>query len=135
MPVSPFGFGFGFPFSPFPSYGYGFSVGINPIDIIILGGIAYGAFSLLTNRVAGNQWGLDDAEPSSLGSGVTVLKVNVALQVADRSSPTSILGQLDDIASRANVGSRAGLASLVSSTALALLRSSNDWVAAASEER
>jgi len=136
VPYSPFGgFGFGFPFSPFPTYGYGFGIGINPVDLIILGGLAYGAISLLNKGVSGSQWGLDEAEPSSLGTGVTVLKVQVALNVADRSSPDSILGQLDNIASGADVSSRAGLARLVSSTALALLRSSNDWVAAAAEDR
>ena len=56
-------------------------------------------------------------------------------QVSDRSSPATILGQLDELAKTADVSTRKGLAQLVSSTCLALLRSSGDWVCAHGESQ
>ena len=65
------------------------------------------AFNILKNNISGSQWdGIDDAAPSSLGNGVSVLKIQVGLQVNDRSAKDSILGQLDDIAKTADVTSR-----------------------------
>lgn len=143
VPVLPYGgYGYGFsPFSPFSPFGFGggmmgYRAGISPVDVLILGGIAYTAFNIIKNQVGGSQWeGMDETAPSSLGNGVTVLKIQVGLQVSDRSAKDSILGQLDDIARTADVSTRQGLSSLVSSTALALLRSFNTWVSAAGEDQ
>jgi hypothetical protein len=77
VPYSPFGFGFGLPFSPFGGM-YGVRIGPSPLDLIILGGLAYGAYTLLTNRIAGSQWdNEEEGMASSLGNGVTVLKLQV----------------------------------------------------------
>lgn len=133
LPFSPYG-GFGFGFGG--GYGivrpFGFMSGVT--DIIIIGGVIYLVASLLKSA-GGSNWDLNEDEPSSLGSGVTVLKLQVGLQVPDRSSPSTVLSQLDDLARTADVSTRQGLAQLVSATALALLRSSNDWVSASGESK
>lgn len=131
------GFGFGLPlFSPFGGYGYyggGYGLGISPLDVIVLGGLAYGAFNFLRNGVASNQWGDIDEEdfPSSLGRGVSVVKLQVGLQLYDR----SVLDQLDRIAANADLSSRSGLSSLIHNSALVLLRSSKDWVSGSGESK
>lgn len=114
---------------------YRVGYGISPIDVIILGGLAVGAYNFLKNRVSGASWDYDGEEPSSLGSGVTVLKLQVGLSVADRSSLESILGQLDTIAANADTSDRQGLANVVSQSCLALLRCSKDWISAAGESK
>lgn len=131
------GFGFGLPlFSPFGGYGYyggGYGLGVSPLDVIILGGLVYGAFTFLRNGVASNQWGDIDEEdfPSSLGRGVSVVKLQIGLQLNDR----SVLDSLDRIAANADLSSRSGLASLIHNSALVLLRSSRDWVSGSGESK
>lgn len=129
MPYSPYGFG-GFGYGVIQPFG--FMSGIT--NLIVIGGVIYVVASLLKSA-GGNKWDLNEDEPSSLGSGVTVLKVQVGLQVPERNAPGSVLTQLDNLANTADVSTRAGLAKLVSATSLVLLRSSNDWVSATGESQ
>lgn len=70
-------------------------------------------------------------EEGSLGKGITVGKVQVALQANDRSS-SSIFGLLEQKA-KSKGSSPAQLARLASDVCLALLRKTDDWTAACSE--
>lgn len=98
-----------------------------------MGGLVYGAFTFLRNGVASNQWGdVDDEDfPSSLGRGVSVVKLQIGLQLNDR----SVLDSLDRVAANADLSSRSGLASLIHNSALILLRSSRDWVSGTGESK
>jgi hypothetical protein len=78
-------------------------------------------------------------ESGPLGKGITVGKIQVALQCRDRNPQTSILGLLE---SRASSSSGAGssvsslqLARLGNEVCLALLRRSDDWVGACSASK
>ncbi|CAN0395106.1 unnamed protein product [Ascophyllum nodosum] len=134
---SPFGFspfgGSPFGFSPFGTPGvsfYGRGFGINPVDLLVLGGVAYGVTQLV--KGGGSSFGnLDDSPPSSLGEGVDVLKLQVAINCRDRSR-NSILGVLEDLSNRGDTETKSGLAEVVSEVGLALARRSADWMASAS---
>lgn len=73
-----------------------------------------------------------DEPQTALGKGVTVVRLQVALEAKDRGS-SSILQDLAVKANAAVTSSSRGLARLVSETCLSLLRRSDDWVAACSE--
>ena len=123
MPMySPFGYGFGF--NPF-----GF-VPIN-MNLLILGGIAYAVYTILSNRMGGSDFS-ESENLSSLGSGTTVLKLQVALDADwDRGN---IMETLADIAARnGQMSSRSDLAALLSDASLALLRRRRDWNSVAFE--
>ncbi|CAM9696031.1 unnamed protein product [Discosporangium mesarthrocarpum] len=137
VPVPSYGFG---GFSPFGGYGYSPFMGpgimyssssfINPVDLLVLGGVAYAASQLLKGPRGGfGDYDMDSS--SALGEGVDVVKLQVALNSEDR-SPRSILGALTDLAGRGNTDSRAGLAAIVSEVSLALGRRKVEWVAASS---
>ncbi|CAM9404155.1 unnamed protein product, partial [Ectocarpus sp. 13 AM-2016] len=83
-----YGFGSPFGFSPFGRPGvsfYGGGFGVNPVDLLVLGGVAYGVSQLV--KGGGTSFGnLDDSPPSSLGEGVDVLKLQVAINCRDRGS-------------------------------------------------
>lgn len=125
------GFGYGYNpfFSPFrPAIGFG----VNPIDLLLIGGAIYGATSLLKASTSGSSWGaVDDESRSALGQGVSVLKLQVALDCRDRSR-SSILGQLGQIADSANTRTRKGLSSVVGEICLSLIRKQEDWRGVAS---
>ena len=72
-------------------------------------------------------------ESGPLGKGITVGKVQVALQASDRSS-SSIFGLLEKKA-KSSDDSPAQLAKLCSDVSLALLRKSDDWTAACSSSQ
>lgn len=72
-------------------------------------------------------------EDGPLGKGITVGKVQVALQARDRSS-SSIFGALEK-ASRGSDGSNYALASLAQEVCLALLRRQDEWVGACSTSK
>ncbi|CAM9720452.1 unnamed protein product [Chrysoparadoxa australica] len=136
VPVPSYGYGMS-PFSPFGSpfgYGGGISIypsyGFNPLPLFLLGG----AVVVLSNLGSKGSFDSIDDElaPSSLGSGVSVLKLQVALNCPDRSR-NSILGQLAQLSDNADTSTNAGLANVVSDISLALLKKSSDWVSAASE--
>lgn len=121
----------------YPSFGvpgvsfYGGGFGLSPVDILLLGGVAYGLAK--ANQGSAPSFGnMDNAPSSSLGEGVDVLKLQVALNSRDRSR-NSILGVLADLSERGDTESRTGLASVVSEISLALARKQVDWIASASE--
>mmetsp|Transcript_26934 Transcript_26934/g.42261 ORF Transcript_26934/g.42261 Transcript_26934/m.42261 type:complete len:385 (+) Transcript_26934:72-1226(+) len=132
---SPFGFspfgGFGMGISPF-GFGFGFRPMINPIDLIVFGAVAWGVLQLVRGVSSSGDWGsLDDEGYSSLGAGVSVFKIQLALNCANRGAD-SLLGDLQRVATSSDTSSRAGLSSVVQETALCLLRRSAEWEAAAS---
>jgi uncharacterized membrane protein len=121
--------------SPF-SYGYGFSpFGIMPVnaDVVLLAGAAYLAYTLLKNRAGGSSF-LSAGEGGSLGSGATVIKLQIALE-SDWSQEGNIMETMSRI-SQKNAGGQAvmtgrtELSTLLSETALALLRRKDSWSAA-----
>ena len=71
-------------------------------------------------------------EATVLGKGVTVVKLQVALDTPDR-GPKSILRLLEAKANAANTDTAWGLACLMSDVSMELLRKSDDWVAACSQ--
>ena len=121
--ISPFGFGYGYGLSPFSF------MPIN-LNVLLLGGLAYGAYVILSNRISGS----DFSESSgSMISDTTVLKVQIALN-ADWNEANSIMDTLGKIAARNNEPvSRAGLSRLLSEASFALLRRQKDWNAIAFE--
>jgi uncharacterized membrane protein len=77
-------------------------------------------------------------ESGPLGKGITVGKVQVALQCRDRNPQTSILGLLERKTSNSGTGSSFSnlqLARLGNEVCLALLRRSDDWVGACSSSK
>lgn len=70
-------------------------------------------------------------EEGPLGKGITVGKVQIALMSSDR-SPTSIYGMLERKA-KSDDDSSYGLARLTYDVCMAVLRKSDDWIAASSE--
>lgn len=120
--VSPFGYGYGFggfglsPFSFIP---------IN-FNLLLIGGIAYAVYTVLSSRVGGSDFSNGD-DSGSLGSGATVLKLTVGLD-EDWGREGNIMDSLSSLAARKNVvSSRTELSSLLSEAALALLRKKGDW--------
>jgi uncharacterized membrane protein len=71
-------------------------------------------------------------QATALGKGVTVARLQVALEAKDRSK-SSILGTMASKAANCFPDSPRSLATLVSEVSVALLRRESDWVAAASE--
>lgn len=122
--------------SPF-SYGFGFSpFGFMPINgnVLLLAGAAYVAYNLLQNRAGGSDF-FGSGESGSLGSGATVVKVQIALD-SSWDDPGNIMDILNGLATR-NVRDRGiltgrtELSSLLSETAITLLRRKDSWSAAA----
>lgn len=129
MPVMPMygGFGYGYGLSPF-----GF-MPVNP-SVLLIGALAYVAFQVLSNRITGADFsGYDDGESGSLGSGATVLKLQVGLD-ADWGERGSIMEVLSNLAAKNNgMSNRSQIAQLLSDASLALLRKQSDWHSAAYE--
>lgn len=75
----------------------------------------------------------DDGPDTALGKGVTVAKVQVAVQCAGRGRG-SVLGNLGTLGER-DCDSARGLSSLVAEVSLELLRRCDDWVGGASSVR
>lgn len=67
---------------------------------------------------------------SSLGPGVSVVSMTVALNVPDRDSPNSALARLSRLALTARTDSRRGVQDLITETALELLRQKHSIVSA-----
>jgi uncharacterized membrane protein len=118
---SPFSFGFGGFYSPFALF--------NP-NVIILGMVAYAAYQLLKSRVGGADFS-NDGDAGSLGSGATVLTLQLALD-SDWADDNNIMNVLSELGSRrgSRVNDRAELASLLSDASIALLRREGSWSAA-----
>jgi len=114
---SPFGFGFSpFGFSPFGFSPFGFGFGIPaPFLLFALGGLAVTSFR--------NSRGIEASDQAGCA-----LCLQVACYCEDRQA--SLAGKLQNIARTADANSYEGLQQLVSDTCLAMLRTSNDWLAA-----
>lgn len=120
-------------YSPF-GYG-GFGMGFMPINfnVIALGLVAYVVFNALSNRVGGSDFSDDGMGTSSLGSGATVMKLQIAMS-SDWAEENNVMETLTLLANRNSaMSSRSDLARLLSESSLALLRRTNDWEAAAYE--
>lgn len=116
---SPFGFS-PFGFSPF---GFGFGFGLPfPLLALALGGLAVTSFR--------SSRGIEAYDVADEKAGAA-LCLQVACYCPDRQN--SLYGKLNSIARVADTNSAEGLQSLVSDTCLAILRSSNDWLAARTE--
>lgn len=126
-PIMPMGYGYGgFGFSPF---------GFMPINlnVLVLGFVAYTVFNALSNRVGGADFSDDGGSVSSLGSGATVMKLQIAMS-SNWAEENNIMETLTHLAERNSaMTSRNDLARLLSESSLALLRRVNDWDSAAYE--
>lgn len=130
---SPIIIGSPFGFSPF-GYGYGGGFGFSPFSfinpqVLFLGLGAYAIYSVLNNRVGGSDFSNDgsDSRGGSLGSGASVIKLQVSLD-ADWAKNGNIMQTLADLSSRRGVVTgRSEISALVSDAALTLLRTSPQW--------
>ena len=75
---------------------------------------------------------MDRQSDSVLGSGTSVLKMSVALDVSNRDDPNSILAVLERLADTARTDSRVGIQNLSSQVALELLRRKSSIISASS---
>lgn len=133
-PISPL-------YSPY-SYGYGspgvitYNRGPGILPFLVLGGMAL-AVSNAVNSFGRNGAPMDmfqDRQSDSvLGSGTSVVKISVALDVPNRDDPNSILGVLERLANTARTDSRMGIQNLSSQVALELLRRKSSIVSASTE--
>lgn len=100
--------------------------------MLLLGLMAYAAYSLLQNRAGGSDFS-NEGGRGSLGSGATVIKLQLALDT-DWAESGNIMSTLSDLASRPGLTSgRSELAQLLSEASIALLRRKASWVAASVE--
>lgn len=131
------------PISPFYSpYSYGapgvisYSRGPGILPFLVLGGMAL-AVSNAVNSIGRSGGPIDMFQdrqyPSVLGSGTSVVKISVALDVPDRDDPNSILGALERLATTAKTDSRVGIQNLTSQAALELLRRKSSIIGASTE--
>ena len=119
-------------YSPFGFSPFGGFMPIN-FNVLLIAGIAYVVYTSLQNRAGGSDFTGDGTESGSLGSGATVLKIQVALN-SDWSSSNNIMNTLSRLADKNGAMSgRNDLATLLNDASLALLRKQNDWNAAAYE--
>ena len=135
-PITPF-------YSPY-SYGYGspgvlaVSRGPGLFSFILLGGMALALSNAVSSiaRPGGRSASFFEdnrMSDSVLGSGTSVLKVSVALDVTDRDDPNSILNVLERMANTARTDNRVGIQNLSSQIAVELLRRKSSIAAASSE--
>ena len=124
---SPFGFSpFGYSPFGFSPFGFGFGFGLpGPPLLFALAGLAVTSF----RGVRGIEGGGMDSDDTP-GAAYCL---QVACYCEDRQS--SLFGRLNGIAERADTQSYEGLQQLVSDACLALLRSSNDWLAGRTESK
>jgi uncharacterized membrane protein len=121
-------------YSPFGFSPLGFG-GFMPINfnVLLIAGIAYVVYTSLKNRTGGSDFTGDGIESGSLGSGATVLKIQVALN-SDWASSNNVMNTLSRLADKNSaMNGRNDLATLLNDASLALLRKQNDWNAAAYE--
>ena len=122
--ISPF-------YSPFGVVSYGMG-GLFPL--FLLGGLALTVSNVVggISRSSGSFFE-ERTSDSVLGGGTSVVKLSVALDVANRDDPNSILSVLERLASTARTDSRVGIQNLSSQVALELLRRKSSISAASSE--
>jgi uncharacterized membrane protein len=125
MPMySPFGFSPFMPINPFFFLGGG---GLS--NLLIIGVLAY--FFIQFSKNASAMGGVSDFDGSSggstLGSGVSVIKIQLALD-SDWSDRDNIMETLASLSSRyENMSERSEFSKLLSQTSMALLRRQPDW--------
>lgn len=116
-------------FTPFGYGGFGYSpIGFMPINfnLLVLGAMAYVAYSVLSNRAGGSDFaGGRNAEQS----GATVLKLSIALE-SNWAARNNIMNTLARIANKNSaLSTRQDLSNLLSEASLSLLRAKSDWTA------
>ena len=101
-------------------YGYGgFGMGFMPINfnVLALGLVAYVVFNALSNRVGGSDFS-DDGMTGSLGSGATVMKLQIAMS-SDWAEDNNVMEALTRLAERNSaMSNRSDLARLLSESCL-----------------
>jgi len=123
MPIMPMYSPFGF--SPF---------GFMPINgnVILLAGAAYLAYTVLSNRAGGSDFG-NESEGGSLGGGATVVKLQVALD-SDWAEQGNIMETLARLAAtKGTITGRSQISNLLTEASVALLRKKSAWSAASIE--
>jgi uncharacterized membrane protein len=129
------------PFTPFYSpYGYGapgvitYSRGPGILPFLVLGGMALAVSNVVGGTFSRGASFFEERESDSvLGPGTSVLKLSVALNVANREDPNSILAVLERLANTARTDSRLGIQQLSSQVALEVLRRKASIVAGSSD--
>jgi uncharacterized membrane protein len=122
-------------------YGGGFGFGFNPfgfmpinLNVLIIAGVAYFIYNSLQNRAGGSDFSGSDEDSGMLGSGATVIKLQLSLDSDWKSGNIQeTLAQL--AAKNAAMSSRSDIATLLSEASIALLRRQNDWEAVAFESK
>merc|ERR1711871_337012 len=131
--IAPMG-GYGYGFSSFGFGGFGF--GLSPFSLLspnflVLALAAYIAVQVVSNRAGGSNFSSFDGDVGSLGSGATLMIIQVALE-DDWAREGNIMDTLALISSKySDLSSRHALSQLLSDTSLALLRKNSDWDAVA----
>lgn len=134
-------------FSPFvspyyarPYYGGAGIISYNPWpslgQLVFFGGLALALSSALRKDTV--EWGLPssfdlDSTASPLGPGTSFVKISVALDVANRDDPSSILSVLTRLGQTSNTDSRRGIQNLTSQVALEVLRRKSSIISASTE--
>jgi uncharacterized membrane protein len=131
--VNPYPFSYSLnPFVRSPIY-YGGGAGAvvlappSPLEVLVIGGALYFMVQGLF-KTPSNSWSKEPIE-SVLGTGISVAKLSVALQVPNRDDPNSILNVLNRLANTANTDSQAGVQTLTHQIALEILRRRQSIVA------
>lgn len=121
-------------YSPFGVVSYGGGGGGGLLPLFVLGGLALSVSNALGGISRSSGSFFEERESDSvLGAGTGVVKISVALDVADRDDPTSILGALERLSTTARTDSRMGIQNLSSQVALELLRRKSSISAATTE--
>jgi uncharacterized membrane protein len=111
------------------------SRGPSIVDFLIFGFFATVLFRTFTSSmVMGDDDGVSTMiSSSSLGPGVTVAQLSVAVRISNRKDPNNILSFLERLSRTASTDSRVGISNLVSQVALELLRQKRSIFAADTE--
>eukprot|EP00287_Rhodomonas_sp_CCMP768_P011139 CAMPEP_0196718308 /NCGR_PEP_ID=MMETSP1091-20130531/1535_1 /TAXON_ID=302021 /ORGANISM="Rhodomonas sp., Strain CCMP768" /LENGTH=410 /DNA_ID=CAMNT_0042058929 /DNA_START=65 /DNA_END=1297 /DNA_ORIENTATION=- len=114
---SPFGFSpFGYGFGPAMGFGVSATAALAVAGAAVVGVAGYSIYRGIEDRRLG------------IYNGISVAKIQVAVH-CDSRGPTSLLGTVSRLA-EGDTYSQAGVSSLISDTALALLRRESDWISA-----
>jgi len=108
----------------YPSpFGYGATMMMGPSigNIILLGGIAFVGYKIVTANQEEDEFGYNPE--------VNVCKIQVATYCENR-GPSSVLGTVSRLADTVDTEDQDSLSSLVSDVSLALLRKESDWISA-----
>ena len=118
-------------YTPFYSPMYSPFGGFN-LQLLLLGAGAYIIYSALSNRAGGSDFS-NSEEGGALGTGATVMKVQIALE-SDWAERSNIMNTLSMLAEKNSaLSGREDIAKLLSEASLALLRKQGDWNSAAYE--